>query len=175
VLFGCVDNDGARVVLNELALAYSIPYFDLAVGIDADAGRVDVAGGRLAVVLPGGPCLYCMDQIDADEARYWLSIDEEREIMRRRGYVKGMDVRAPSVVASNAALAASAASELAVYVSGIRPVQPWSEVDLLGVGRSVKAQWMTPVRVSKKSGCPACENAQQGNAARIETRYTRSG
>lgn len=113
VLFGCVDNDGARVVLNELALAYSIPYFDLGVGIDAVDGRVDGAGGRLAVVLPGGPCLYCMNQIDGDEARYWLATDDQREFMRRQGYVKGMDVRAPSVAALNAVLSATAASELA--------------------------------------------------------------
>ena len=30
VIFGCVDNDGARVILNELSRAYCIPYFDLA-------------------------------------------------------------------------------------------------------------------------------------------------
>lgn len=172
VLFGCVDNDGARVVLNELALAYSIPYFDLGVGIDAEDGRVDGAGGRLAVVLPSGPCLYCMDQIDGDEARYWLATEEQREFMRRHGYVKGMDVRAPSVAALNAALSASAVSEIAVFTSGLRAVQPLTELDLLGVGRALKAQWLTPVRAAKKAGCPACEVAGTGDRANIE-RYTR--
>lgn len=173
VLLGCVDNDGARVVLNELAVAYHIPYFDLAVGIDAENGRVDCAGGRLAVVLPGGPCLYCMNQIDANESRYWLATEEQREFMRRQGYVKGMDVKAPSVVALNAALAAAAASEIAVYVSGIRPIQPLSELDLLGAGRTVKSQWVTPVRVSKKSGCPVCEMSGAGDQADVERRYRR--
>jgi molybdopterin/thiamine biosynthesis adenylyltransferase len=173
VIFGCVDNDGARVVLNEIALAYHIPLFDLAVGIEAKDGRVESAGGRLAAVLPGGPCLYCMNQIDVEEARYWLSTEEQREFMRRNGYVTGMDIRAPSVVALNAALAAAAASEFAVYVSGARPVQPLSELDLLGVGRSVKGQWMTPVRVSRKPGCPACELAGIGDQADIERRYLR--
>ena len=110
VIFGCVDNDGARVVLNEIALAYDIPFFDLGVGIEAKEGHVEAAGGRLATVLPGGPCLYCMNQIDTDEARYWLSTEEQREFMRRQGYVAGMNIAAPSVVALNAALAAAAGS-----------------------------------------------------------------
>jgi molybdopterin/thiamine biosynthesis adenylyltransferase len=173
VIFGCVDNDGARVVLNEIALAYHIPFFDLGVGIEAKDGRVEAAGGRLAAVLPCGPCLYCMNQIDVDEARYWLSTEEQREFMRRRGYVDGVNVRAPSVVALNAALAAAAANEFAMYLSGARLVQPLLELDLLGIGRSVKSQWLTPVRVSQKAGCPACDLAGLGDKAGIETRYRR--
>ena len=88
----------------------------------------------------------------------WLSNKEQREFMRRQGYVTGMDIKAPSVVTLNSALAAAAASEFAVYVSGVRPIQPFSELDLLGVGRSVKGQWLTPVRVSRKPQCPACEH-----------------
>lgn len=173
LIFGCVDNDGARMVLNEIALAYQIPFFDLAVGIDAKDGCVDNAGGRLAVVVPGGPCLYCMNQIDVEEARYWLANEEQREFMRRRGYIAGMDIKAPSVVALNAALAATATNEFAIYISGARPVQPLSELDLLGNGRAVKGQWLAPVRVSRKPGCPACEHAGMGDQANIERRYRR--
>jgi hypothetical protein len=114
-----------------------------------------------------------MNQIDVEEARYWLSTEEQREFMRRQGYIAGMNVRAPSVVALNAALAAAAANEFAVYVSGARPIQSLSELDLLGVGRSVKGQWLTPVRVSRKPGCPACDLAGTGDKADIERRYRR--
>ena len=173
VLLGCIDNDGARAVLNEIAVAYNIPYFDLGVGIDAEKGRVGSAGGRLAVVLPGGPCLNCMGQIDPVEARYWLATEEQREFMRGQGYVRGMDIRAPSVVAPNAAVAAAAASEIAVYVSGLRPVSSLTEIDLLGVGRLLKSQWMTPIRTDKKQGCPICEMSGIGDRAEIERRYCR--
>jgi molybdopterin/thiamine biosynthesis adenylyltransferase len=172
VIFGCVDNDGARVVLNDLALAYNIPYFDLAVGIDAERGRVESAGGRLAIVLPGGPCLYCMNQIDADEARFWLATPEQQAFMRRQGYVKGMDVPAPSVVALNGGLAAAAATEFAIYATGLRAISPYLELDILGTGRAVKAQWMTPVGAKRKPGCPACELAGLAGAASVEKRYT---
>jgi molybdopterin/thiamine biosynthesis adenylyltransferase len=168
VLFGCVDNDGARVILNELALAYRIPYFDLGVGIDAERGRVEAAGGRLAVVLPGGPCLYCMNQIDAEEAKYWLATEDQRKFMRERGYVRGLQVAAPSVVGLNAALAACAVNEFSVYFSGLRSVQALSELDLLGTGRPTKAQWLTPIRAAQTGGCPACEVAGAGDAAKLE-------
>jgi hypothetical protein len=52
------------------------PYFDVAVGIDANQGLVSSAGGRAAVVLPSGACLYCMGEIDPIEPRYFLSSEE---------------------------------------------------------------------------------------------------
>jgi molybdopterin/thiamine biosynthesis adenylyltransferase len=168
VLLGCVDNDGARLILNELALAYQIPYLDLAVGIDAEEGRLNVAGGRLCVVLPGGACLYCMDEIDPAEARFFLGTEEERAFQVERGYVRGMDVKAPAVVSLNAAVAAMAVNEFAVLVSGVRPVNQYTEFDLLGIGRPVASQWITPRRVMKKPDCIECTLAGVGDSARIE-------
>lgn len=168
VLFGCVDNDGARLVMNEFALAYDLPYFDLAVGIDAEAGKVKVAGGRVAVVLPGGPCLLCMGELDIEEAGYYLASDAERAERRRRGYVTGMDVRAPSVVSLNAAVAAAAVNELAVWVSGIRPITAFIEFDLLGSGRNVRSQWLTPRQVEADPGCIQCSIAGLGDEAGLD-------
>src|SRR5207245_5284057 len=130
-------------------VAYGIPYADWAVGIDAKDGQVQEAGGRVALVLPGGPCLWCMGEIDPEEASYFLVPEAERAERRRRGYVKGMDVPAPSVVSLNAAIAAAAVNELAVWVSGAREVSPFVEVDLLGKGRKVASQWMTPRQVER--------------------------
>jgi len=45
IIFGCVDNDGARLILNELALAYNIPYIDIAVGINTTDDIVSEVGG----------------------------------------------------------------------------------------------------------------------------------
>ena len=84
VIFGCVDNDGARLILNELALAYRIPYFDIGVGINASDGTVSEAGSQVDAVIPGGPCLNCMGLIDRDEASYFLAPPEEQEFRRDR-------------------------------------------------------------------------------------------
>lgn len=46
LLFGCVDNDGPRLLLNRFAVSNSIPYFDVASGIyPTEDGYA--AGGRL--------------------------------------------------------------------------------------------------------------------------------
>jgi molybdopterin/thiamine biosynthesis adenylyltransferase len=168
VLFGCVDNDGARLVLNEIALAYSIPLFDLGVGLLAEDGRLEAAGGRLAVVIPGGPCLHCMGQLDLEEARYFVSDERARAVQRQRGYVTGLDVPALSVISLNGITASMACNEFAVFVSGTREVSYLTEFDLLGSGRVVKAQSVTPVKVFKKPGCIQCSFSGQGDDATVE-------
>jgi len=53
-VFGCVNSEGARLILTELCAAYARPYFDSASDIEADdrsryGGRVCVAWrGNLA-------------------------------------------------------------------------------------------------------------------------------
>jgi molybdopterin/thiamine biosynthesis adenylyltransferase len=168
VIFGCVDNDGARLILNEMAVAYDIPYFDLGVGIEVVDETVTEMGGRLAVVMPGDPCLICMDLIDRAEARYFLASDEERADQRRRGYVQGLDDPAPSVVSLNGALAALGVTEFAVCVSGLRPVQPLTVLDVLGVARIVPAQWIVPERTKRDSSCFRCAHRGIGDATTIE-------
>lgn len=166
VIFGCVDNDGARLVLNELALAYRIPYFDLGVGINATDGVVSEAGGQVAAVVPSGPCLNCMGLIDREEASYILASPEEQEFQRARGYVEGMDVPAPSVVSLNGSVVNAAVTEFAVYISGIRSVNYRTDLDLLGTGR-MPAQWVVPTRVRKRKGCVQCVVADQADDADI--------
>ena len=171
VIFGCVDNDGARLVLNELAVAHGIPYFDIGVGIDARDGKVSEAGGQLAVVLPGGPCLLCMGLLDAGEAAYILSSPEQQRIARARGYVTGLDTPAPAVVSLNTTLASLAVSELAVYLSGLRPVNPLTVLDLLGIGRT-PGQWVVAERVDSTERCVHCAQADTGDEADV-ARYGR--
>lgn len=172
VLFGCVDNDGARLILNELALAFNLPYIDLAVGISADDGSISLAGGRIALVLPTGPCLYCMGEIDAEEAAFFLSSEVEQSQQIARGYVSGMEAHAPSVVSLNALVAAAAVNEFANFVSGVRSINFYSEYDLLGNSRATKSQWLTPLTVEKVSSCALCAIAGIGDDSHIE-RYAR--
>jgi molybdopterin/thiamine biosynthesis adenylyltransferase len=166
VLFGCVDNDGARLILNELALSYNIPYFDVGVGINASDGVVSSAGGYLSVVLPGGPCLLCMDQINQEEARYFLATPDEQAFQRERNYIQGVDGPAPAVVSLNGLISSAAVNELLVYLSGIRRVNPLMMYDMLGLGRTT-GQWMTPTSVGHLDGCVHCDLAGKGDYSNI--------
>jgi molybdopterin/thiamine biosynthesis adenylyltransferase/proteasome lid subunit RPN8/RPN11 len=167
-IFGCVDNDGARLILNELAVAYEIPYFDLGVGIEVEGGMVSEIGGRVAAVIPGGPCLLCMDLIDRSEARYFLASDEEQADQRRRGYVRGLDEPAPSVVSLNGTIASLAVTEFGIYLSGLRMAQPLTVLDVLGKSRITRAQWVVPERVKQRSSCFRCAHAGIGDTTTIE-------
>jgi molybdopterin/thiamine biosynthesis adenylyltransferase len=168
VLFGCVDNDGARLVLNELSRAYRIPYFDLAVGIDVAHSKVTSAGGRVVAVLPGGPCLLCSGDIDVDEARFFLSDEREQAFQIERGYVRGMHVAAPSVVSLNAAIAATAVNEFAIFCSGLRPANAYLDIDLLGAGQKIKGQRVGPRLISMGDACVHCSLAGAADDANLE-------
>lgn len=168
LLFGCVDNDGARLILNELSLAYEIPYIDLAVGIDVNKGQISTAGGRVTVVLPDGPCLYCMGEIDPDEAAYFLATRAEQDEQHERGYVTGMDAPAPAVVSLNGMIAATAVNEFSAIVSGARPANYYTDYDLLGVGRAIKSQWLSPIQFKRDPACVQCITAGSGDRAHLE-------
>lgn len=170
IIFGCVDNDGARLILNDFAVAYRIPYFDVATGIDATSGQVESIGGRLAIVLPGGPCLSCMYEIDDKEAAYFLSSPEKQSEQLDRGYITGVDVPAPSVVSLNALISAVAVNEFAVFVSGIRNINVFSEYDLLGniSSRSIPAQWLSPTLQKRRDGCVTCSYSGKGDSVHLQ-------
>jgi molybdopterin/thiamine biosynthesis adenylyltransferase len=95
VVFGCVDTDSARLILNELANAYLIPYIDCGVGIDVEDGRIEDAGGRVIVWVPGRPCLLCAREIDTRIAAEELENAEQREFRKRHGYVSGASIPEP--------------------------------------------------------------------------------
>ena len=132
---------------------------------------VTAAGGRVVVVQPGGPCLYCMNEIDRVEAAYFLSTPEQRAEQAQRGYVRGMEIPSPAVVSLNATLAGVAVNEFAVLVSGVRSVNVFTEYDLLGNGRRFMAQWLSPklVKDSKdRTACVQCALAGRGDQVEIE-------
>jgi hypothetical protein len=98
-VFGCVDTDGARFVLNEFCLAFCKPLFDLA----SDAPEPDYYGGRVAVVWGDSGCLHCRGLLDEAEVRRFLS---PAEILENEASVYGIDHAAlgeagPSVVSVN--------------------------------------------------------------------------
>lgn len=119
-IFGCVDNDGARLILNEYAKAYSKEYYDLASDIEEDAGLR--YGGRVVRVDQAPGCLVCLGHIDLAAARQDLESDAAR---RDRAKIYGVDAEmlqegGPSVVSINGVVASLGVTEYMVGVSGIR-------------------------------------------------------
>jgi molybdopterin-synthase adenylyltransferase len=120
IIFGCVDNDGARLILTEFSAAYLIPYIDLASEIIVNEGAVSEAGGSVSVYLPlETNCLWCSRKIDPNEASFDLATEEEKGERIKRGYFN-VSEPAPAVVSLNGTVASLAANEYLALVSGQR-------------------------------------------------------
>ena len=163
-VFGCVDSDGVRFVLNETCLAYKRPYFDLA----SDVPEPNYYGGRVTFVTGDNGCLYCRELLCETEVRRYLSTEE---ILDNEDAVYGiprrnLDEIGPSVVSLNGVVASLGVTEFMAAVTGIR--QPNNHLDYRGdrgtVGRRT---------VECPSDCYYCNEVKgQGDAAGIE-RYIR--
>jgi molybdopterin/thiamine biosynthesis adenylyltransferase len=131
VIFGCIDRDGPRLILNELAMTNDIPYFDSAFGITVEAGKIVEAGGRVVLVSQEGPCLLCCKEIDRAEAAYDLANETEKKVALERGYVSGAEVQQPSIVSLDGIIASVAATEFLALVTGFRQPVQYSCYDML--------------------------------------------
>lgn len=154
IVFGCADNDGARLILNQLAKGYNLPYFDLGSAIEVDEGEIRNVGGRIAYVGPEGPCLNCMGEVDRTEARFFLSSDEEQESDIERGYVDEEDLIAPSVVSLNGAVASLAVNAFVLHVTGIDPPEPLVYYYASEPGPG--GQRLSPRAVEAREDCYTC-------------------
>lgn len=169
VISGCVDKDGPRLILNELSKAYMIPYLDCATQITASEGKIAAAGGRVAAVLPEGPCLLCSKDIDIKAAYDDLAPPEEFEVKKHQGYITGADVPDPSVVSLNGTVASIAVTEFLALVTRFRRVRQYTCYDMLELKSNMVAR-----QVSRDPKCFTCSIMGLGDRAGIE-RYSTTG
>ena len=113
--------------LNQIAVDTATPYIDIATGIDTTTSP-PVAGGRVAKIVPGGPCLHCLGELDAGEITRWVKDPDQQTLDRQHGY--GATVPAPSVVHLNGITVYAAIGELVAWISGHRPPAQYIDIDL---------------------------------------------
>lgn len=120
-VFGCIDNDGGRLVLNELCSAFEIPYLDLASDIIKDEHSLDY-GGRVFVNFDNNGCLFCYKVISLSDASLELELPAA-QIDREKIYgvsQKYLDETGPSVVSIDGVVASLAVTEFMVMITGLR-------------------------------------------------------
>ncbi len=119
-VFGCLDNEGARLILNELCAAYSKPYIDLAT--DIFLGKPPTYGGRICISWDGQGCIVCYDELDIAEAQEDLENPEARQARKAIYGISHEDLNeaGPSVVSINGIVASFAVTEFMLWVTGIR-------------------------------------------------------
>ncbi len=121
-VFGCLDHDGPRHVLNELTLAYKLQYFDLASEIIL-LGNTTIFGGRVCFINGTNGCLYCLGLIDKNEVASFMQNPLAREDTKN---LYGMDqddlnISGPSIVSVNGVIASLAVTEFIANATGMRP------------------------------------------------------
>ena|SRR5438445_1372743 len=163
-LFGCLDNDGARLILNEYAKAYSKEYYDLASDIEQDAGIR--FGGRVVHVDHTPGCLVCLEQIDLAATREDLESEASRRDRRKIYGVDAdvLDEGGPSVVSINGVVASLGVTEYMVAVTGIRP--PKRLLTYHG-DRGI----VTTGNADARPGCYFCETVAGACASAAVERY----
>ncbi|MFL6671860.1 MAG: HesA/MoeB/ThiF family protein [Massilia sp.] len=164
-IFGCVDNEGSRLVLMEFALAHRIPYFDLAT--DVPPGNALDFGGRIALMDEHPGCLVCMDLLDLPEARRDLENSAARE---DREKIYGVDkselgAAGPSVVSLNGVIASLGVTEFIMRVTGMR----WPVRQLSYRGRTGIVTRSSPI--SAADDCYYCKIVKGAGEAAGLSRY----
>lgn len=152
VIFGCLDEDSARLKLNRIAAELDKPYFDLATDIGDDG---EWWGGHV-VLSDGSQCLVCLGVLDLEElARAGMSPEQ----LDAQDRIYGVNQSAlaqtgPMVVSINGVVASIAVTEFMALVTGIR--DPKKHLRYRADQQVIRASADEP-----SSGCYFCEGIRQ--------------
>jgi len=126
VVFNATDTHGSRAVVNELASTYLLPVIDVGVRVGAKMDhRLTGLLAEVRVLTPTTPCLWCRGTISSDVIRAENLPAEEREHLKREGYlVSGFGEPAPSVIALTVLGSGLATSALLALLSEEGDVVP---------------------------------------------------
>lgn len=123
LIFSCTDTHSSRRLLNQVAWQYLKPVIDMGALIRLDPlGETVFAGGAVRVLMAGGFCMVCHQQIDAARVAYELKSDSQRELDEQFGYVPGYAVTEPAVIGVNAVLTGIAVSSFLSFVGRFLPM-----------------------------------------------------
>lgn len=126
-MFGCTDDNRDRLTLSRLAYWHLIPLIDMGVQLDSDGNALRSIDGRITVVGPGTPCLYCRGRINQAALQAELLPHAEREARVAERYAIGLPERDPAVIPYTTAVAALGVAELLNRLFGIYDEAPASE------------------------------------------------
>lgn len=167
-VFGCLDSEGARLILTELCAAYGRPYIDLA--SDIEAGNRTRYGGTVCFSQRGEGCPVCLGLLDLEEAGDDLggmNLTQVRETIYGVRHAQ-MGRSGPSVVSINGTVASLAVTEFMLAVTGIR--EPKKVLNYLAHLGKVTTPTDPP-----REGCYFCKSVWGSREKADVQRYIREG
>jgi hypothetical protein len=136
VIFGCVDSITGRHTMNRLCTYYSIPFFDVGVGLTADGdGGIDSISGALHYVQPGGSSLlsrkvYTIESLESDNLFRSNPIEFQKRLSEK--YIKNANEESPAVISVNMMLSSICIND---FLARIHPYRNFdnSEIETIRV------------------------------------------
>lgn len=166
VVFGCTDDEWGRALLTQFALYYLVPVLDMGVKIDSDKGTIRSIQGRVTMLGPGAPCLFCRQRITAkgvaDQSAAILD-PVGTKARRQDGYAPEIEGPAPAVITFTTAIASSAVTEFLQRLTGFMGIERQS-TEILHLFDQ------TSVRTNSRAGDPACFCQDQSRWGRGDVR-----
>lgn len=160
VIVVCTDNTTSRAYLNQLAQQYLIPLLDLGVQFSiGDAGAVANEIGRINLVRPGTPCLWCSGHISSE--RLAAESVPKAERSREGSYLRGIDDPQPSMLAFNMEVVGRGMQILLGFMTGLFRQAPdaYEQRSFLKPRAGAMARQISKVR---QAGCPICSEVGCG-------------
>lgn len=158
ILIG-TDSTKSRAYVNEICHRYYVPLLDLGVEFVADNGEIQNEVGKINLIMPGTPCLWCTGHVSSE-----LILAEELpkdEVLKRaaEGYIKNIYIPQPSMMAFNGEVASRGVQLLIRQFSGLAPVdeRTYEQRSFLGTNRR---KTIRSVAKHSSQDCPHCMPGQ---------------
>ena len=116
IIFCCTDSHASRSVIQQVAYQYLISCIDVGSTITTSEEAVTGIFGRVQLLGPDQPCLWCSNLLNADEIRRDMMDELEK---KSDPYIQGVRIPAPSVVSLNGTVVSLAISMLLGLVTSI--------------------------------------------------------
>jgi molybdopterin-synthase adenylyltransferase len=149
LIFCCTDSHGSRSVVQQVAYQYLLPCIDIGSSITARSGEVTGIFGRVQLLGPDQPCLWCTGLLNSEEVRRDLMNEFER---KADPYIQGAQEPAPSVISLNSTVVSLAVTMLL----GLATSAP---VDSRHLIYNARASTLRPVRGTSNPTCFICSRA----------------
>jgi molybdopterin/thiamine biosynthesis adenylyltransferase len=156
----CTDNTTSRAYLNQLCQQYMIPLLDLGVQFSVKSdGTIGNEVGRINLVRPGTPCLWCSAHINPDRLAAESVPKVERE--SKDSYLRGFDDPQPSMLAFNMEVVGRGMQVLVGYLTGLfgQPCQSYEQRSFL---KSKGGAMSRQISKAHRLSCPICSTCGHG-------------
>lgn len=154
VIVVCTDTTTSRAYLNQLSQQYLIPLLDLGVQFSVgDAGAIANEIGRINLVRPGTPCLWCTGHISSE--RLAAESVPKAERAREGSYLRGIDDPQPSMLAFNMEVVGRGMQILLGFVTGLfaQALDAYEQRSFLRPRAGAMVRQISKVH---RAGCPIC-------------------